>query len=234
MQEARFDKFFLLDRANPHVLEAIHELQIYEDGCVASALLSKSRAGKASYTRTKRHVSICFAPGGPQNTPSSPPRAEQGGDWFRVGSETVYRELVPFREAYHNLRGEILLHPQAAQAEAYAPPDRTTDVPLGSPFPLDAAFHAACVWAQRYTGIVAFPVGFESRAIFRPTREGARYAVRVRPRPENAPDLIFDMWLLGTEDEVYEILSGVRMRDVSGGRMQPPGWIRKDLRDGEA
>jgi len=27
---------------------------------------------------------------------------------------------------------------------------------LGSPFPLDAAMHAACVWGQRFGGIVPF------------------------------------------------------------------------------
>jgi len=231
MQKARFEKFYLLDRANPHLLEAIHELQVYDDGSVASALLSKSQAGKAAYTRTKKHVSLCFIPWDPGETTPPAPLTEEAGDWFRVGSETVYSELVPFREAYHNLRGEVLLHPREARAETYAPPDRTRDDPLGSPFPLDAAFHAACAWAQRYTGIVAFPVGCDSRTIFRPTREKGMYAVRIRPRGGDAKELTFDMWILGMEGNVYEAVSGVRMRDVSGGRMQPPAWIRRDDQD---
>lgn len=233
MQQARFHKFFLLDRTNPHVLEATHELQVYDDGSVASALLSKSQAGKAAYTRTKKHVSLCFTPFGPRETTLPDPLSGEAADWFRIDSQTVYSELVPFRDAYHNLRGEVLLHPDQAQARMYAPPDRTQDVPLGSPFPLDAAFHAACAWAQRYTGIVAFPVGCDSRTIFRPTREKEMYAARIRPQGQTDSDLTFDIWILGRNGEVHEAVSGVRMRDVSGGRMQPPAWIRTDDRNRE-
>ena len=50
---------------------------------------------------------------------------------------------------------------------------------LGSPFVLDATMHAACVWGQRFTDIVPFPVGFDQRIIYAPAKKGGSYH---RPR----------------------------------------------------
>ena len=230
MQEASFEKFFLLDRIDSNKLHVLHELHVYEDGRVASALLSRTQAGKAQYTRTKTHVRLCFVPRHLQLPPHVAPPAKATGS-YRIDSGRVYSELVPFREAYHNLRGEISLSPSGAQAEVYAPPGKTKSGPLGSPFPLDAAFHAACIWCQRYAGIVGFPVGFDSRTLYQPTREGETYSALIRPQQVKENDLVFDIWLQGKDVDVYEAVSGVRMRDVSAGRMRPPAWVRAGVQD---
>jgi len=99
--------------------------------------------------------------------------------------------------------------------------------PLGSPFPLDAAFHAACAWGQRYSHVVAFPVGLKERHIFRLTRAGKSYTAVIIPIEEDPNLLIFDIWIYGRNGEAYEGVLGVKMRDVSAGRMQPPQWIVK-------
>jgi len=230
MQEASFEKFFLLNGIDSNIFQALHELHVYEDGRVASALISRTQAGKAQYTRTKRHVRLCF---GPRELQLPPPAAlpAKATDCYRIDSGRVYSELVPFREAYHNLRGEIRLSPSGVQAEVYAPPGKTKSGPLGSPFPLDAAFHAACVWCQRYSGIVAFPVGFHSRTLYHPTKEGETYSALIRPQQVKENDMVFDIWLQGKDGEIYEAVSGVRMRDVSAGRMRPPAWVREGVQD---
>jgi len=46
---------------------------------------------------------------------------------------------------------------------------------------LDAAVHAACCWGQRYAGIVAFPVGFAERIIYRKTKKEGKYMSKIAP-----------------------------------------------------
>jgi phosphopantetheinyl transferase len=104
--------------------------------------------------------------------------------------------------------------------------DRQTDLHLGSPFVLDGAFHAACVWSQRFAGVVAFPVGIEQRLIAEPTRPGETYVSRIFPVETESALLSFDIWIVNSEGRFFEKLQGVRMRDVSGGKWQPPDWIR--------
>jgi hypothetical protein len=74
---------------------------------------------------------------------------------------------------------------------------------------------------------VAFPVGLKERHIFRPTRTGKSYIAVLIPIQKDPKLLIFDIWIYGQNGEVYEGVLGVRMRDVSAGRMQPPPWIIK-------
>jgi phosphopantetheinyl transferase len=104
--------------------------------------------------------------------------------------------------------------------------DARIDLPLGSPFILDGAFHAACVWSQRFTGVVAFPVGFEQRIIVAPTRHGESYISRIFPVQTEPSLLTFDIWIVDKDGWLCEKLKGVRMRDVSGGKVRPPDWIR--------
>jgi hypothetical protein len=100
--------------------------------------------------------------------------------------------------------------------------------PLGSPFPFDAALHVACAWGQRYKNTVVFPVGFGLREIFSPTRAGETYLCHVVPLPEeNAAVLRFDIRLSDEDHRPVEIIRGVEMRDISGGRRKPPAWVRE-------
>ncbi|MDP2644720.1 MAG: polyketide synthase dehydratase domain-containing protein, partial [Desulfobacterales bacterium] len=96
---------------------------------------------------------------------------------------------------------------------------------LGSPFHLDAAFHAACVWGQRYEQVVAFPVGFDHRTIYEPTRPGEIYFSRVIAVETSRDLLIFDIWIYNQQGNLCESVGRVHMKDVSAGRMKPPRWI---------
>ena len=90
---------------------------------------------------------------------------------------------------------------------------------------LDAAFHAACVWGQRFSGVVAFPVGVETRVVINPTQPGGTYISTATPVRADSDILIFDICIYGEDHTLYEIALGVHMRDVSAGRMKPPSWI---------
>ena len=97
--------------------------------------------------------------------------------------------------------------------------------PLGSPFVLDAAFHSACIWGQRFGGMVAFPVGVEKRIIVKPTQPENTYVSIAIPVGMDADRLIFDIFIKDEDSTLYEIAFGVHMRDVSAGQVKPPAWI---------
>jgi hypothetical protein len=99
---------------------------------------------------------------------------------------------------------------------------------LGSPFPLDAAYHCACVWGQRYARMVAFPVGFEKRTIRKHTLPGESYFCRILPVETHSDLLVFDLWIVDENGVLFESSRGVYMKDVSAGRMKPPQWIAED------
>jgi hypothetical protein len=88
--------------------------------------------------------------------------------------------------------------------------------------------HAACVWGQRFAGIVPFPVGFEQRIVYQKTKKREEYLGRVVPSSINKESLLFDAWIY-KEDVIYESISGIKMMDVTKGRMRPPDWIKVDL-----
>ena len=100
---------------------------------------------------------------------------------------------------------------------------------IGSPFPLDAALHAACTWGQRYAGVVAFPVGFTERTIYRKTKKEGKYIGRIIPVDVSREPLIFDALIYDLDGIIHESVSGIQMRDVSQGRLRPPNWIKADL-----
>jgi hypothetical protein len=159
-----------------------------------------------------------------QNTSQSLPK-----DAFEISSNRLYGELVPFASAYHNVRGSAWISESLAVADVNAPSLVTPSGPLGSPFPLDAAFHIACAWSQRFAGIVAFPVGLSCRRIFLPTRAGERYRAVITPTGSDARTLFFDIGLYRQNGDPVEMAWGVQMRDVSGGRMNPPEWVMKTV-----
>jgi hypothetical protein len=144
---------------------------------------------------------------------------------FRIPADRLYGELVPFGPVYHNIRDAVVIFEEGALADVAAAPHRTPTGPLGSPFPLDAAFHMACAWGQRYAGVVAFPVGLEERRVLRPTIPGEVYRAVVRPVRRDPDMLVFDMALIDADGAMRESARGVRMRDVSGGRLTPPDWV---------
>lgn len=150
-----------------------------------------------------------------------------------VAQDKIYRELVRFGSAYRNIAAPIWLSDDGALAMIQCPdlPCCTGTNHLGSPFALDAAFHAACVWGQHYYKMVAFPVAVDKRRILRPTQPNGTYYGRVIPTQTDPDLLVFDIWLLDRFGRMCETVQGVRMRDVSGGRLQPPQWIQRNAQD---
>jgi hypothetical protein len=148
---------------------------------------------------------------------------------FSFSCRRLYADLVPFGSAYHNVVGEVSLTRVAATATVSGGDLREAIGPLGSPFPIDAAMHVACAWGQRYHNVVAFPVGFDRREIIFPTSAGETYRCRVFPLGEEGAVLRFNIWLFGKDDQPAEVILGLRMRDISGGRLKPPAWVRKGV-----
>jgi hypothetical protein len=152
------------------------------------------------------------------------------GGSFSVSPERLYGELVPFGPAYRNIRRPLILWPEGAVAGIEAPdfPAAHPEGPLGSPFPLDAAFHAACAWSQRYAGVVAFPVAIGERVVLEPTRAGRSYTARIVPAFAGGGALGFDIRIFAPDGRIHEAVFGVEMRDVSRGLSIPPEWIGAD------
>lgn len=229
IQAAAFDKFLAMPPAGEKI-QAWCELRQQPDGALAAALLTRTQARSGGMSRTKIHARVEFQSAAPSPGPMALDLAAAlDGACLQVAPRALYRDLVPFGPGFQTIDQPVRLTAEGALALIRAPErwDGQTELPLGSPFVLDAAFHAACVWSQRYAGVVAFPVGIARRAVLVPTRPGDTYVARVFPVPSRDPVmLVFDIWILDFDGRPYELLQGVRMRDVSGGRLQPPAWIR--------
>lgn len=226
-----FHKFLYLEHITDQtVTEIINEIHSDRNGRVCARLLTKNRLKKSAMTRLKEHVTLHF-----NGTRSEGPVPEfktataLNGTAFKITARMLYRDLVPFGPAYQNILGDLVVTEKGAVAHLQSSSAPASVQPLGSPFPLDAAFHAACAWGQRYSTIVGFPVGFNERIICRPTQAGEKYISRITPvRQASEPVvLIFDIWIFTEEGHLCEALRGLQMRDVSGGRLKPPRWVQQ-------
>ena len=221
-------------------IPAIHEFTRYADGRCRSRLMSVVSGRQAQWTRRVEHASVVFPPtGGEKAGEGSGPAPLSGeaaaqllgatatlaGPVFAISARRLYDELVPFGPAYQNIVGDVHLAAAGASAELSGGDYPDAVGPLGSPFPFDAALHAACAWGQRYRGIVAFPVGFDRREIVIPTRAGETYRCRVVPLPDRGGALSFDILITGRDGRPVEVIRGVAMRDISSGRRKPPAWV---------
>lgn len=234
IRDAAFDKFLYLDDlADPKATAVISDLEFDPEGSVRAKLLTRHRSKSAGITRLKEHVRLTFGKlTDPVDTPTFDRLCELPGSIFTVSAGRVYAELVPFGPAFQNIEDPLTVSEEGAVAHLSCPPTaNASNQPLGSPFALDAAFHAACVWGQRYAGIVAFPVGFAERVVFQPARPGSRCIGRVLPlRSEGDPPvLFFDIWIYTEGGEPCERVRGLRMQDVSGGRWKPPQWVGRGV-----
>jgi len=225
LKHARFSRFLYLNFDDP-IIPAINEIERKPDGGVVSRLLTKMRSEKSGITRIHTHVELEFPIGSPEPTP--PPADELfslQGIGCDIQPDEIYGSLVPFGPSFQNIAEPLMVTAHGAITTVKAPDHGASVYPLGSPFPLDAAFHAACVWGQRYHGIVGFPVALEARHLFRPTKTGDTYLARILPRKSSHDRPVFDIWITDTEGTPHEAALGVMMQDVSAGRMTPPDWI---------
>lgn len=232
LSSATFDKFLYLPAGGDRI-DALVDFASCTNGDIAAELLTRARPGRTRIARLRSHVRLRFSPSfRPAARSPAPPQDSLATDGPCVYPERIYRELVPFGPAYHNIAAPLLLGSDGAIVSIRAPElDGKADGggELGSPFVLDAAFHAACVWGQCFAGVVAFPVALEERVVIERTRPGAVYSSRIVPTGNSQGDLRFDLWISEKSGRVMETVRGVRMRDVSGGRMKPPQWIQKGV-----
>jgi len=223
IHNAVFNKFLVIEKG-ANEIEAFNDLEVLDDGTVVSRFITRTRSEKAKITRTKDHAVLHFK-NFPKNPTSSIPQLHETPG-YHVSTETIYSTLVPFGPSYHNLKG-VNLFEKGALGTVHAPRRAGLPIPLGSPFPLDAAFHVACVWGQRYAGLVGFPVGFGLRRVLRKICAGKTCAVEVFPKAVYANRFLVDIWIRGMDGVLQEVVWDVEMKDVTGGRIKPPSWIVK-------
>lgn len=224
-RDAEFLRFLPLpDGTSP--LEAITDMETKGHDAVTAALGTMVRTSRGSISRMRDHVRVTFSDI-PHRIPLSLDTAcAAEGICFPVPAERIYEELVPFGPSFHNAAGVVLLSGHGAVAELHAPHLGTLNPPLGSPFILDAAFHVACAWGQRYHGYVAFPVGYAERTIIRPTAAGESYFCKVIPGETGTDTLDFDIWIYDGAGELREATFGIRMKDIFKHKMIVPAWVK--------
>jgi hypothetical protein len=226
--DTTFDKFLYIPPGT-NKIEALCSIRTFENGDITAILQTKTRMKKAAFTRIKEHVTVHYPSIKPEVAPylHNPKLFGESG-CLEISADQIYREFVLLGPAYHNIAENLTIHKNGTIAKLRAPIisdsiEKTGQ--LGSPFVLDAAFHAACVWGQRYGGIVAFPVGVAKRVVVKPTQPGDTYISTAIPVRTDSDMLIFDICICDEDNTLYESATGVHMRDVSAGRMKPPSWI---------
>jgi len=240
IENAKFDKFFYIEpyttqdtTADTNIVEAFNEIKMSANGGITAKLITKTRSKKAGITRVKEHAVLQFTRWKPDIKPFSLDTvSRQIKRGFNIPSDKLYKDLVPFGPAYHNIKDTLLVSEKRAIGSIQAPKPSAANklkMPLGSPFPLDAAFHAACAWGQRYLAVVGFPVGFDKRIVIELTRPGNSYICLILPVNVTTDLFSFDIWLYDLNGILFEVVYGVQMRDVSAGRMKPPKWVIKKV-----
>ena len=227
-EDAHFLRFFDLPPEAVSDVEALVSIRALEEASCEASLETVVVRGKAKIRRTLEHIRVRF--GGAASPPDLPwdVACSPEGPAFRVDVDAIYRDLVPFGPDYQNISGHLTLSQDGAAGWVEAPTSRGLVGPLGSPFPIDAALHVACVWGQRYVGRVLFPVGYSERHIHVPSAPGTHYFCRVLPVARQADRWLFDIRLYDEEGAPTESVIGAEMADVERGRdTVPPHWIRR-------
>lgn len=226
---AVFEKLLVLDPREKSI-DAYTETEKIQDGGLSIKLVTRRYFGGSGITRAIEHARVCFFPRTERPDRPCMPVFGEFKSGMTVASDSLYRSLVPFGRTYQNISGSVTLNRAGAVANIFAPELPDVDGSLGSPFVLDAAFHVACAWGQRYSGFIGFPVGFDSRVVITPTKSGGTYTAHVLPVKQCRGENIFDVWIYQPDsDTVFEIVAGLKMRDVTGGRKKPPQWIQTHL-----
>ena len=221
MEDVRFAKFLEIP---PEVatLDCFVEFLKVSDHRVQVKLLSRKQFKAMS--RMKEHGEIFFSSAHSVDSDAhsarivNPPQST--GPVTEISVEHLYRELVPFGPTYQTLQETLFLSANEAWGKVKAPElcsdfDSIQEI-IGSPFPLDGGFHAACVLGQQSVDFVPFPVGFARRIINRPTQPGCFYNTKVSQVSRTNDELVFDIVIFDDEKLIYEVVEGVRMRNVIG------------------
>jgi len=218
LRDAVFPRFLPADEVERCTFEVSLEEMPEEAGTRATLTSRISLVGGISRTRT--HAALTF--GSP--TPSLPPAPAEIACDVEVSAQRVYSELIPFGPRYRNLHGEIRLGRDGGTGWLRSPePASPESSRAGCPYLFDSAMHLACLWGQRYAGVVAYPTGFSARAIASRLAHGQRRCV-VAPKTVGARGLTFDLWLTDEKHAVCDTIIGLAMAPLARGA-QPPAWI---------
>lgn len=227
LTDARFSRILAIDPAGEQQ-EVQIEIEDSSDGIHAS-LLTSIKIKNSTMSRTLEHARVTFSSKmillEPAISFRTARKLESG--CIHVPAVSIYRELIPFGLSYQNITGDLAVSKEGALADISGGSGEADDTVLGSPFVLDAAMHAACVWGQRFTDKVPFPVGLDRRIIHYATKKGGSYFARIVPVEVSHEPLIFDAWIFDQNGVICESISGLRMRDITKGRMRPPQWIKE-------
>jgi hypothetical protein len=225
LQNAVFSRFLTITQ-DIECQPVVVEMENSQDGIITASLLTSIKSKTVSISREVEHarVEFCTADAKEFFTRHFFAVNKLQGECISVPSTTIYRDLVPFGVAYRNIVGDLSVSSEGALAYVSGGNHEADEDLLGSPFPLDATMHAACVWSQRFAGIVSFPVGFEKRIIYQKTKKREEYLGRIVPVNMTKDMLIFDAWIY-KDDVMCEYIKGLKMRDVTRGRLSPPEWI---------
>lgn len=215
MEDGRFGKFLEIPETAREVA-ALVECSTGDNGRVRAKLLSHVQF--KAMARLKEHGEVCFSHDSTDDEPEEDidPNPEISRA-TKIPVEMLYRDMVPFGPSYRTLQGTLYILDNQAWGELRAPELPFTGPAqevLGSPFPLDGALHAACVLGQQHVDYIPFPVGFRRRRINRPTQPGTRYRTRVTMTSPPGDELVFNLVLFDDTGQLYETITGVRMRDV--------------------
>ncbi len=222
---AEFLRFLELPAGKPEV-DALADIGEPGNDGVTASLCTAAQAPQTGISRTRDHVRVTFVDAETPVPLTLDIACAAEGICYRVPAERLYKELVRFGPSFHNAVGTLSLFQDGAVAPLKSPETASSRLSLGSPFVLDAAFHVACAWGQRYHGFIAFPVGYAERSIVRPTVAGELYFCRVVPRGAEKDVLIFDIWIYDQAGALCEVASGVRMKNVFKDKMPVPEWIK--------
>jgi hypothetical protein len=229
LQNARFPRFLTIESQIKNI-DVFVELVGGGAGTIVASLTTAVKIKAGNITRMMEHAYVEFNYTDNRDSISAHPfrsLEKLSGKCINVPADSVYRELVPFGLAYQNIIGDLSLSADGALAYLSGGKCEVDDDILGSPFPFDAAMHAACVWTQRFTGVVPFPVGFQKRMIYKKTMSGGNYLARIVPMKYDTEPFTFNIWIFDLSGNICEAIEGLQMRDVSQGKRKPPAWIKE-------
>jgi hypothetical protein len=177
MRAATFPRFLPADEVEQCTFEVALDDVVGEDAKASTRATLTSRIALAGgICRTRTHAAVTM--GGSMPLPPAPP-AEIACD-LELRAERAYAELIPFGPHYRNLRGEIRLGHDGGTGWVASPePVGPEPSRAGCPYLFDSAMHLACLWGQRYAGVVAYPTGYSARMISSPLAYGQRRCVVV-------------------------------------------------------
>jgi hypothetical protein len=229
MAGATFSKFLEIPPDQDEIGIQIETMEM-ADRRIQARLLTRKQL--KAMTRLTGHCELLFGDGSEVGPGPEQPVIDMN-PVVGVSAKRIYRELVPFGPTYRTLQGQVRLGQDWALGRLHTPDLPLDFPPIGSPFALDGAMHAACVHGQRMVDFVPFPVSFAKRIITLPTMPGEEYVIKADLRSLAADELVYDLLILDQKERIRETLLGLRMRDVTGGRIKPPAWIRASSNRGK-